>query len=45
MNFFPQSPHDLNAVSFNWNIVIVSDTLPALLNVVANLCSSLLVWS
>lgn len=26
MNFFPQSPHDLNAVSFNWNIVIVSDT-------------------
>lgn len=24
MNFFPQSPHELTAVSFNWNIVIVS---------------------
>ena len=24
MNFFPQSPHELTAESFNWNIVIVS---------------------
>lgn len=24
MNFFPQSPHELTVVSFNWNIVIVS---------------------
>lgn len=26
MNFFPQSPHELTAQSFNWNIVIVSST-------------------
>lgn len=23
MNFFPQSPHELTAVSFNWNVAIV----------------------